>query len=527
MPTTIARIPDLPNEILHFIIEELPLIDLKNVRLGSKLLAMLAEPRLFRHMILVPYVDCLEGFAQLMQETSLAQHVQSLCYDGRRRYNRCAMPTPPDVARTVNKILAENGFWNDEQEGLESMLLVGCLKTLPMLKELLVPDLDMSPAAPNLLSDLLILPSYFRRISRDADISFNRSEAQCHPSAKIALLASHFAKSTYTKFCATSLYHIDFLEDTGRDAPPKEFRFYNNTFRNLKELSLEFAPYHGAQETYANKNLGSLITIAANVERLTLKVCNRDVNLFTMFESKHSWLHPIARHPDGKLCTEPTLPRLTHLTLGHMVCQEVELLTLIHNHRYTLKRLELQEMSLVKGSEQASPPCWVRVLKTLRSYRIPLSLEGKFTNLHRQWWNISKANQPIRQPSLKAQVERWALGKGKDAYPLEKAAVKVGPDNKEIVPSREEFFRGDSTWSMVRWNHESLEDENSDEEPDDDYYDEDDFDDDDSVFVGSFSEDYSDYSDCYEEGDYDSAGELVERLPANVGGVPESLRGIL
>jgi hypothetical protein len=44
----------------------------KNARISSKTFAILAEPRLFKRMALVPYVDCLEEFASMMCNNKIA-----------------------------------------------------------------------------------------------------------------------------------------------------------------------------------------------------------------------------------------------------------------------------------------------------------------------------------------------------------------------------------------------------------------------------------------------------------------------
>lgn len=46
--------PSLPNELLQVIVRNLEKVDLKNVRLACKTLASMAEPILFRELVLVP-----------------------------------------------------------------------------------------------------------------------------------------------------------------------------------------------------------------------------------------------------------------------------------------------------------------------------------------------------------------------------------------------------------------------------------------------------------------------------------------
>ncbi|KAK5257115.1 hypothetical protein LTR40_009781, partial [Exophiala xenobiotica] len=68
--------PELPHEILQSIVHQLEsLRDVKNVRLANKTFALMAEPILFHRVGLVPYADCLEDFALMIQNNpTIARH---------------------------------------------------------------------------------------------------------------------------------------------------------------------------------------------------------------------------------------------------------------------------------------------------------------------------------------------------------------------------------------------------------------------------------------------------------------------
>ncbi|KAJ9615471.1 hypothetical protein H2200_001546 [Cladophialophora chaetospira] len=487
MATTI-RIPELPNEILHSIIEHLPPPALKNARLSSKLFKLLAEPLLFRRMSLVPYADCLKPFSQLMRGNPIAQHVREINYDAQHRYTPDFVPgTSAEGGEAVKRGLRDNGFWGKDDVYLESRLLEECMRHLPLLEIVVVTEF-VAASMPRGPIPLQTLPSYFRRISQGTGIDcFTRSEGrtpELRLSAKLAVMAIHFAGVKPTCFQAKNIEHRFFLE-CGEGLGFKEMPMCKSSFGALKKLDLEFRGGGGHASAHSYTKFGALVGAANNVQRLRIWLPDVKVETWTSILRKQSWLTNMTDLSVHRAHPQPMFPRLTHLSLGCMICCEDELVALIQTHRHSLQKVEMHQMTLIKSSQQDSPPCWVRLLKALRPCRIPITLDGNFTNSYRQWWQINEASA-YRQNSLKPHVERWASGQGKDICPIEKAAVTLDADHKEIVPSREEFFIGDYSFRMLRRCHEYV-DETDDE--DDDYADED------SEFWDS--DDFSDYSEAY------------------------------
>jgi hypothetical protein len=506
------RTPELPIEILHLIIEQLPPKSLKNVRLSSKTLAMLAEPLLFHRMTLVPYTDCLQPFANLMRDNPLAAHVKIICYNAQfRRCSELIASMRPHPPQNVKDTLLANAFETEEDDTMETMFLAECLRQLPMLKEVVVADIPFCDwSSKKELTCLDDPPSYFHRTFKGTTVpTFSISEHEIigspYPACPVVLLASFFAGVKLNRFQATGLSTGDFLEPYGMHPRSKELGFFASAFAELKELDVSFSSSTDRCHESANTNIGPLVKAAKDLKQLRLRGCNARVDIMTTFQPRHSWLSNLVRHSDGKIQSKPSLPHLTHLTLDSVACQEVELLALIQMHRHTLKRVELRKITLIKDLEQDSPPCWVRVLKKLRSCRIPMSFDGDFTNLRRQWWRFSAETPALRKTSLKAQVETWVSGHGSSECPIEKAAVKLDADKKEILTQAKDFFYGDSSLIMHRQYHKSLVDDISDDDGEDDDFESDWGDDEylgyfdnDSLSGEEYAGDLDDYED-YED----------------------------
>ncbi len=500
MATTATRIPDLPNEILHCIVSQLAPPDLKNARLSSRLLAMTATPLLFRQMTLVPYMDCLESFTQLMHNNpQLAEHVRVLIYDANQRYSVDFVPegASADNGEGVKKRMRDNGFWRMREGIQEMMLLKDCLRALPGLTDLHITEFDF----PLSMLRLQQLPSYFHRMCSGTGIrSFRRSEGrtpELKPSTMLALQAAHYAGIRPLKIVATGVDHESFLGPGAGGGRLKEMPIYKALFGDLKLLTLKMQDAEDSR-SFETTNLGTLVNVAKKVVELSLSMPDANVDTWTEVVPKQSWLTRVVRHSNGKLRTRPTHPYLELLSLSRMICQDTELVAFIHNHRHTLKCVDLSYITLVKALDQESPPCWVKVLRELRSCKVSIRLRGNFTNLHRQWWDVGfgeRYREQSRKTCLKAQIEKWASGKGASTCPIEQAAVKVGSDNKEIVPARDQFFKGDSTFLMMRQCHESLEENDFDDTDTDD--DDDDEDEEDSDLWDS--DDSSDFSAAYHE----------------------------
>ena len=107
---------------------------------------MLVESRLFREMTIVPYTDCLEGFAGLMRKIPIATHVRTLNYDAESRYDEEGQGQLLDDGRRqyssshpVLTFLCVNALKTGDQIA-EVLLLSDCLRSLPPLDRISVQE---------------------------------------------------------------------------------------------------------------------------------------------------------------------------------------------------------------------------------------------------------------------------------------------------------------------------------------------------------------------------------------------------
>ena len=82
-PAAVAppQMPLLPNECLLIVARYSEGATLQNFRLSSKAFQKIADPVLWKEIRLVPNVDCLSTFCDLIAERSIASHIQTLVYD--------------------------------------------------------------------------------------------------------------------------------------------------------------------------------------------------------------------------------------------------------------------------------------------------------------------------------------------------------------------------------------------------------------------------------------------------------------
>ena len=134
---TVLPTSELPQEILQMIINYLPGSALNNVRLSSKALKFLAEPRLFERMVLVPYVDCLEGFANMTRNNPIARYVQMLHYGAESRWDSSWVVPEEEFEQTTTQSGAdwrlENHVLSFHGQTTEVLLLSNCFRKLPAL----------------------------------------------------------------------------------------------------------------------------------------------------------------------------------------------------------------------------------------------------------------------------------------------------------------------------------------------------------------------------------------------------------
>ncbi|KAL2436714.1 hypothetical protein ABEF95_013439 [Exophiala dermatitidis] len=451
---SIPRVPELPNEVLQNIIDRLQPQVLKNVRLTCKLFATMAEPRLFQLMVLVPYIDCLEGFASLLRDNpSIARHVKTIHYQADWRYHPVEAGFSDAATQALTKSLVRNGLRGLHDEAMEVMLLSECLRTLPSLREAIIQE-------EKIVNDRLGYPfwppSYFVRLfggkdHYELDRLHQRSYDDCIvASSKPFLMSCHAAGLKLPELYVTDLTREPSLSP------------------GTRVLRLFLQPRPARLLSGSRRNLASLLTAASKLETLFLSLTDNQVSRLRNNPPEDSWLSCILRDGDGKITESAIWPHLKSLDLSCLICQEAELVALARNHRHSLKHLGLADITLVPSVGQASPPCWVRTLKEIRPFKIDVAMCSYFSNGESQVWNVAPTVVPIAN-SFKDSLMRWLRGIGNDECPIERCAVAVGRQISEKGPAKPDLFEGDSTFTVQVIDDEDSELNGSDDFSDDIY----------------------------------------------------------
>jgi hypothetical protein len=442
--------PELPNEILQTIVRHLEsLRDVKNVRLANKTFAMVAEPVLFNCVGLVPYADCLEGFAQTMQDNpTIARHVKILIYEVSTRY------TPGSgvgsersgQAATFDEHLEVNSLQYHKQ-ATEDTLFSRCVQSLPQLTSIhLRGDVgrrhDPFPAA---------FQGYFQRLCKSTNIAdpthLNKHSRLtlppefCKPEVALFAVASA-SKSSITSFRVESLDPDEFLAGCKEGLPR-----VRSIFSKLKDIRIRCGSESPAATHQARLALVDLVASAADLEKLQL-----NLNYFPFARRENhgpqtSFLPGLVRLSDYSLREDPMFACLEYLELASMACQAIELSALVSNHRHTLRRLMLRDLRLTEAHHGDPLPCWVHTFREIRSCHFPyVELDGGFANPTGQQWLVRGDDED--PTCLSRRVQAWLVGKGEEACPIEHAAVRLDSGGREIVPLEVDRPIGDESYRL-------------------------------------------------------------------------------
>ncbi|KIX02924.1 uncharacterized protein Z518_08867 [Rhinocladiella mackenziei CBS 650.93] len=469
------RIPNLPVEILKIIINSVECkSDLKNVRLASKTLAILAEPRLFHRITLVPFVHCFQSFVSFWQDNPITQHIKCLVYDAAWRYTEYLTIYPRnDKTFAILNNLSRDSLRYSSDDTPEALYLAGCVRILPALHQLFVRELvgEYSGCVRGFPEWDATIPAYFQRFLRETEIEHfglddllltENTLAETPPASESALLSFVTTNANLSEFTASGIDAEAFLDPPPGRRHSTDLQLYRPIFKHLKSLKLEFRISCHQHLEHAHKNLANILMTSTQLETLSLMLGDDVSEIYQDgYYEEHSWLSPIVRDRDGNICEKTIFPRLMNLTLGTMMCLEAELIAFIASHKGMLNRLSLEDLILVPSSNQYFPACFVRIFKEIRSYGIPsVKLSGRFNNLSHQVWEIEdERHYPScsKETSLKYRTEQWLSGQGSDEEcPVESAAVKLDASGCEIIVPNEDFFGGDGSWEI---NYQDDEDE--------------------------------------------------------------------
>ncbi|KAJ9605235.1 hypothetical protein H2200_010625 [Cladophialophora chaetospira] len=220
-----------------------------------------------------------------------------------------------------------------------------------------------------------------------------------------------------------------------------------HAFRSLRRVTIPFAETGGLSDGgwVGRWHSVEALASAAELEELNIAgtaMCHLDAQPRPYTTS---WLGPIAKLSNSNLRDMAMFPRLRILRLSRVLFTESELINLIVRRERSLEHLELDNITLTRESETSDmPPCFVRLLKAIRTCEIPhVEFSGQLTNLDNQWWEVeNRQGQDNQSSTLKGRVQAWASGKGSSsACPLEYAAVPASDWDEWVIPEEDASWR--------------------------------------------------------------------------------------
>lgn len=458
------RLPELPNEILLNIIQQCPRATLKNVRLASKTLAQMADPYLWRKVVLVPNEHCILGFVKALKRSKVTRLITKLAYDARlcsfflhiKQYRQIP-PCPPQSeeekvrAEVMLDRTAQGRFQPYEDMAIEVAMLSKALKLLPNLREIRVREYeDRNNTAFNKV------PYFYQHICRDLkinpdDVNFKvmTGGSSGRSYTKGILTAAYATSSRLQTFKMTSvdgraLFGVVPMKSS---AAQQQLRIFQAMMEDLRFLDLSFR--NDTLMTTANhiEAAQALLKSAQKVKTLRLRLTDCSVTRSQYADDELlSDLSGLVETPTGSWISRPLLPRLEALTIDACICHDEDLLHFLKIHATTLRRLELANITLLGGDDRRE--CWVKLIKAIkRDLKLTsISFSGWFSNGGRQQWFVAKDS--VCASRLKARVERYVVDNQIQECPLEPIAIK---SNQGDVgkPADGEEYEGDMTWAMV------------------------------------------------------------------------------
>jgi len=471
----------LPNELVMTILQSLPRSDLKNARLASKSLSAMAEPHLFRYVVLMPNIQCLEKFVAVMTKSQVARHIRRVVYDCRFKGATAALLT--SARRQFNETreevwqmrisILERALESDlsatEDMAIEVPLLSAAFSILPSLCELLIEEsCARGPTAG-------ILPPYIMQLCREANLDPNslvpnRFDRQEKLSTTAVLIAAAVSRRRILDISARNLIWQQFFYgiDSPRYVYSRQLKFYKDVMPSLRRLELSFKGSERDIDDVTAKGLAELLTPAVNLRHLSVNqtgcgVLRRRPHTFLV---EGSWLTPILRNSKGVLRKQPIFPHLKTLSLNGMICGESDLTLFLRLHSRSLRQLELRDLSIFPDGADSGFPCWIRIFHAIKSFRLDsVTFGGWLSNGGKQQWLVGTEVRPSKK-SIRKRMEKWIVSRGPMSCPLAHVAVKPGQKDVE-PPMNGTWDSGDDSWSMT-YSHYRWSDEEDDEDEDED-----------------------------------------------------------
>lgn len=458
--------PDLPNEIIVLIIQKCPRATLKNVRLASRSLAQLADPYLWRKIVLVPNDQCILGFVKAMKKSKVVRHITKLTYDARfGSFFHSIKNIPSDPSLSYSKAEKAQGekllerasqgrFQPYEDMAIEVAILIKALRMLPNLREIRVWDyedpLEMRGNLPSLK-----VPFFYHKMCQLVKIdpkvvNFSTMAGSSGRSYTKGVLTAAFSAGNRLHTFKTNNVDGRALFGVVPMKPAmalQQVGIYHEVMEHLQFLNLSFR--NDTLVTTANhiQALQSLLRSAKKLKHLKIRLTDCSVNRYQYSDDElMSDLVGLLETPTGGWVSRPLLPRLERLTIDACICHDEDLIQFLKIHSSTLRQLELSNITLLGGEDRRE--CWVKLIKHFKTdlKLASIAFSGWFSNGGRQQWFVAKDS--IGDNRLKARVEKYVTDKRIHECPLEHIAIKPNQGDVE-KPANGEEYEGDLTWTMV------------------------------------------------------------------------------
>ena len=434
----------LPNELLEIVLSNLDGKDVKNLALTCRDLKDICQADIFEHVILMPFRQCLQGFAALFKTSPhLASLVHSIVYGQlligllESHYNQRreeGLEQAPSVLRAREDLVPRTDITNKDSDNEELELLREILRLLPNLKkEVYVEGLNDDSLTFDLIKSCP--PKYFERIF---DIS--------------SMGPAWSQELTYRENFSASSTFLTALSEEGR----KPRKFYGTGFnpafltnlhdegitmsipsklREFMEGLQEFDIMIEKDQIYDPKFRTSFVSVlgaATNLTTLGLRFNAHTDPRYSRLEPGESALMELLNTSDL------LFPSLRKLALSHLICHEDDLNGFLFRHADTLSDLEITAVTLVQG--KAAYSCAVRVLERFRKLGLStFKIKSYLSNSGAQslWFGDENEEEGAFWIALRADTASWVTGKS-DRVPeiLKRVAIIEGNDDFALLEEK-------------------------------------------------------------------------------------------
>lgn len=430
------------------------------MRLASKTMAQIAEPLLWRHVVLVPNSWCIKGFIHAVKASSVLQHVTTLTYDARfatffdkiksyRSDSRVEQPKDdPALVESVMDRAAHSCFVAGEDTIIEVAWLSKVIRMLPSLLEVTIRDCGSSRCT----IDSDSIPHFYHKLCtminvNPGKVAFNKMGTHLGRSYTRSMLMAIFTAGCPVKTIRSTAVDVSRTfapHGVEKAATSHLICIDEDVAANLSTLELSFGLRSPDRSLSA---IQFMLSAATRLKSLSLSLANdASENVFLGQDDMPSQIADIFKTRAGPRAFKPTFPNLENLALDGCVSHEEDLIHFLRIHSSTLRHLRLSNMALLVIHERHG--CWVAIIKSMQKM-LQLSsaiFNGWFNNGGRQHWFVTKDNMSPER--LKAKIEKFIVDKRVRDCPLERVAIKLYENDVSAVVNTEEW-EGDLSWTMV------------------------------------------------------------------------------